>query len=290
MPDFNDPNKLGSGKEMVERLTNLIAIFENPALDFSKNRADGDDLLGDAYEYLMRHFATESGKSKGQFYTPAEVSRIIAQVLGIRHAKTTQRHHRLRPHLRLRLAAAEGRRRSQPRQGREGHPLRPGEGQRHRRPRPHEHDPARLPHGGDQAGQHARQPALHRRRRAQDLRLRRRQSALQRQALEHRPRCRARPLAALPALRHPARQAGRLRLPAAHPALAQEHRQRRVHPPARRAVPRQRRGRHPPATRPARLHQGHHRPARRTSFTAPAFPPASSCSTRKTPPPARASS
>jgi type I restriction enzyme M protein len=88
-PDFADPAKLGSGKEMVERLTNLIAIFENPALDFSKNRADGDDLLGDAYEYLMRHFATESGKSKGQFYTPAEVSRVIAQILGIRHAKIT---------------------------------------------------------------------------------------------------------------------------------------------------------------------------------------------------------
>ena len=66
--DFNDSAKLGTGKEMVERLTDLIAIFENAALDFSKNRADGDDLLGDAYEYLMRHFATESGKSKGQFY------------------------------------------------------------------------------------------------------------------------------------------------------------------------------------------------------------------------------
>ncbi len=89
MPDFNDPTKLGSGKEMVDRLTNLIAIFENKALDFSKNRADGDDILGDAYEYLMRHFATESGKSKGQFYTPAEVSRIMAQILGIREAKTT---------------------------------------------------------------------------------------------------------------------------------------------------------------------------------------------------------
>jgi type I restriction enzyme M protein len=87
MPDFNDPAKLGDGKERTERLTNLIAIFENPALDFSKNRADGDDLLGDAYEYLMRNFATESGKSKGQFYTPAEVSRVIAQILGIRHAK-----------------------------------------------------------------------------------------------------------------------------------------------------------------------------------------------------------
>jgi len=91
MPDFNDPNKLGSGQELVQRLSNLIAIFENPALDFSKNRADGDDLLGDAYEYLMRHFATESGKSKGQFYTPAEVSRVIAQILGIRNADTTNK-------------------------------------------------------------------------------------------------------------------------------------------------------------------------------------------------------
>jgi type I restriction enzyme M protein len=89
MPDFNDATKLGSGKEMVDRLTNLIAIFENPALDFSKNRAEGDDILGDAYEYLMRHFATESGKSKGQFYTPAEVSRIMARIIGIREAKTT---------------------------------------------------------------------------------------------------------------------------------------------------------------------------------------------------------
>jgi type I restriction enzyme M protein len=81
MPDFNDPEKLGSGKDMVDRLTNLIAIFENKALDFSKNRAEGDDILGDAYEYLMRHFATESGKSKGQFYTPAEVSRIMARII-----------------------------------------------------------------------------------------------------------------------------------------------------------------------------------------------------------------
>jgi type I restriction enzyme M protein len=88
-PDFNDPNKLGTGREMVHRLTNLIAIFENRALDFSRNRADDDDILGDAYEYLMRHFATESGKSKGQFYTPAEVSRVIAQVLDIRHAQTS---------------------------------------------------------------------------------------------------------------------------------------------------------------------------------------------------------
>ena len=79
--DFNDEEKLGKGKEMVDRLTKLVAIFEG--LDFGSNRAEGDDLLGDAYEYLMRHFATESGKSKGQFYTPAEVSRIMAMVIDL---------------------------------------------------------------------------------------------------------------------------------------------------------------------------------------------------------------
>ncbi|MDD3043574.1 MAG: N-6 DNA methylase [Methanosarcinaceae archaeon] len=67
MPDFNDSIKFGSGKEQVDRLSNLIAIFGNPALDFSKNHTEGGDILGDAYEYLMRHFATEGGKNKGQF-------------------------------------------------------------------------------------------------------------------------------------------------------------------------------------------------------------------------------
>ena len=85
--DFDDEEKLGKGKEKQDRLSKLVAIFENPDLDFSKNKADGDDLLGDAYEYLMKHFAVESGKSKGQFYTPAEVSRIIAKVIGAKNAK-----------------------------------------------------------------------------------------------------------------------------------------------------------------------------------------------------------
>jgi len=89
MPDFNDTGKLGTGQEMVKRLSDLIAVFESPDLNFSKNRADGDDILGDAYEYLMRHFASESGKSKGQFYTPAEVSRIMAQIIGIAGSKTS---------------------------------------------------------------------------------------------------------------------------------------------------------------------------------------------------------
>lgn len=81
LPNFNDPTKLGEGRTMVDTLSKLIGVFQNDALDFSKNRAADDDLLGDAYEYLMKNFAAESGKSKGQFYTPAEVSRIIAMVL-----------------------------------------------------------------------------------------------------------------------------------------------------------------------------------------------------------------
>lgn len=81
LADFNDEEKLGKGKEMQDRLSKLVTIFKD--LDFRGSRAEGDDLLGDAYEYLMRHFATESGKSKGQFYTPAEVSRILAKVVGI---------------------------------------------------------------------------------------------------------------------------------------------------------------------------------------------------------------
>lgn len=84
---FNDEKKLGSGQEMVDKLTDLISIFQRPELDFSKNKAEGDDIIGDAYEYLMRKFATESGKSKGQFYTPAEVSRVLADVVGIRQCQ-----------------------------------------------------------------------------------------------------------------------------------------------------------------------------------------------------------
>ena len=88
--DFNDNSKLGDGKEMQDRLSNLISIFQNQEFNFSRNGAAGDDLLGDAYEYLMKNFATESGKSKGQFYTPSEVSQIMAKVIGIRKTDNTQ--------------------------------------------------------------------------------------------------------------------------------------------------------------------------------------------------------
>jgi type I restriction enzyme M protein len=88
-PDFNNPDKLGKGQAMVDTLSALVQIFNKPELDFSKNRAEGDDILGDAYEYLMRHFAKESGASKGEFYTPSEVSRILAKIIGINHSNST---------------------------------------------------------------------------------------------------------------------------------------------------------------------------------------------------------
>ena len=84
LPDvsFNNADELGSGKELVDKVSGLIGVFQNPAIDFKNNRASGDDIIGDAYEYFMMKFAQESGKSKGQFYTPSEVSRIIARLTG----------------------------------------------------------------------------------------------------------------------------------------------------------------------------------------------------------------
>lgn len=87
LASFNDSEKIGKGKDMVDKLTNLISIFQDEKMNFSNNKAEGDDLLGDAYEYLMRNFATESGKSKGQFYTPAEVSRVLSKVIGVGNLK-----------------------------------------------------------------------------------------------------------------------------------------------------------------------------------------------------------
>ncbi|MGN8295917.1 type I restriction-modification system subunit M [Helicobacter pylori] len=79
--DFNDNTKLGEGKAMMDTLSNLVKIFAD--LSLGTHGALDDDLLGDAYEYLMRHFASESGKSKGQFYTPSEVSLLLSLLLGI---------------------------------------------------------------------------------------------------------------------------------------------------------------------------------------------------------------
>lgn len=64
-------------------ITELVTAFQAEGLDFKRNRAADDDLIGDAYEYLMRNFASQSGKDKGQFYTPTEVSRLMAILIGV---------------------------------------------------------------------------------------------------------------------------------------------------------------------------------------------------------------
>ena len=137
--DFNDESKLGTGKDMQDRLSKLVSIFDG--LDFRANRTEGDDLLGDAYEYLMQHFATESGKTQGA---------VLHACRGVPHHGQGGRHrpgheagsYHLRPDLRLRLAAAQG-------SGRGAgwhYRLRPGDGQRDLGARAIEHDPARPPH------------------------------------------------------------------------------------------------------------------------------------------------
>ena len=74
-------HKLGKSEaDKNELIVKVLVHLEE--IDFDLENTDSD-VLGDAYEYLMRHFATESGKSKGQFYTPAEVSRIMAKIIGI---------------------------------------------------------------------------------------------------------------------------------------------------------------------------------------------------------------
>lgn len=80
--DFCD-KKLGNLDESSKLITELVAAFQVDGLDFSQNRAADDDLIGDAYEFFMRNFASQAGKDKGQFYTPTEVSRLMALLIGI---------------------------------------------------------------------------------------------------------------------------------------------------------------------------------------------------------------
>ncbi len=254
--DFNDEGKLGAGKEMQDRLSKLVAIFDG--LDFRANRAEGDDLLGDAYEYLMRHFATESGKSKGQFYTPAEVSRIMAQVIGLDRAAAMDQPTVYDPTCgsgSLLIKAAD--------QAAATKLAIYGQ----------EMDVATwalarmnmILHGHPTAeiwrGQHARGTAFQEQgRQPQDVRLCGRESAVLVQGMVERSRSGGRRLRAVRA-RRAASEERRLRLSAALDQIAEEQGQGRDHPAARRVVPRQQGSRHPPESREPRPDQRDHRPA-----------------------------
>lgn len=79
--DFNSEANLGRTKERNERLKHLLTDFSNPRLDLRPSRTNGRDVIGDAYEYLIGKFASGAGKKAGEFYTPPEVSELLAKLV-----------------------------------------------------------------------------------------------------------------------------------------------------------------------------------------------------------------
>lgn len=79
--DFNSESNLGQTKDRNRRLKNLIEDFSNPKLDLRPSQIGNQDIIGNTYEYLISHFASDSGKKGGEFYTPAEVSTLLAMLL-----------------------------------------------------------------------------------------------------------------------------------------------------------------------------------------------------------------
>jgi len=77
--DFNSSN-LGDTKDKNNRLKNLLNDFSDPSLDLRPSHLDGRDIIGDAYEYLISNFASDAGKKAGEFYTPSEVSTLLAKL------------------------------------------------------------------------------------------------------------------------------------------------------------------------------------------------------------------
>ena len=79
--DFNSEANLGRTKERNERLKNLLNDFNDKRLDLRPSRTNGRDVIGDAYEYLIGKFASGAGKKAGEFYTPPEVSELLAALV-----------------------------------------------------------------------------------------------------------------------------------------------------------------------------------------------------------------
>ena len=101
--DFNSEANLGETKERNARLKHLLEDFHDPRLDLRPSKVGQRDVIGDVYEYLIGNFASDAGKKGGEFYTPAEVSRLLATHRGAEGGRS-----HLRPLLRLRLAADSG--------------------------------------------------------------------------------------------------------------------------------------------------------------------------------------
>lgn len=79
--DFNSEANLGQTKDRNTRLIHLLKDFSDPRLDLRPSRVGNQDVIGDAYEYLIERFAAGAGKKAGEFYTPSEVSELIAELV-----------------------------------------------------------------------------------------------------------------------------------------------------------------------------------------------------------------
>jgi type I restriction enzyme M protein len=79
--DFNSESSLGQTRERNARLKSLLEDFHDPRLDLRPSRVGNLDVIGDAYEYLIGKFAAGAGKKAGEFYTPPEVSQLIARLV-----------------------------------------------------------------------------------------------------------------------------------------------------------------------------------------------------------------
>lgn len=76
---FNSSN-LGEAKDKNTRLKNLLIDFSNDKLQFDESHLENNDVIGDAYMYLIEHFASDAGKKAGEFFTPKEVSTLLAKL------------------------------------------------------------------------------------------------------------------------------------------------------------------------------------------------------------------
>ncbi len=79
--DFNSETKLGRTKERNALLKNLLEDFSDTRLDLRPSKLKGNDVIGDAYEYLIAHFASDAGKKGGEFFTPSGVSTLLAKLV-----------------------------------------------------------------------------------------------------------------------------------------------------------------------------------------------------------------
>ncbi|RDU69449.1 type I restriction-modification system subunit M [Helicobacter cholecystus] len=85
--DFNDKNLLGETKERNAILRNLLEVYSDERLNLSPSKISGRDVIGDAYEFLIAEFASDAGKKGGEFFTPSEVSTLLAKLVSAKEGE-----------------------------------------------------------------------------------------------------------------------------------------------------------------------------------------------------------